>query len=646
MCGIAGYLHFDKERRASANVVRKMTDIIAHRGPDGEGFYVHENLALGHRRLSIIDLSTGQQPMYSADRKIVLIFNGEIYNYVELKEELTQLGHTFTTTSDTEVIINAYKTWGTDCQKRFNGMWAFALWDENLGRLMVSRDRIGEKPLYYCISDNSFIFGSEIKSILAYGVAAEPRTDLTELYLTLSFVPAPYTFYKSIYQLLPGQCMFVRGRDVKTETYWDLPDITEEDMIKDKERVEKRFAELFDDAVRIRMRSDVAFGAFLSGGLDSSCVVGTMAHHTALPVQTFTIGFENKQFDESPLAQMVADQFKANHHKGIVTSEDFDAALTKVLDHYDDPFGDPSAIPTGHISSYAVRFVKMVLTGDGGDEVLSGYTIYKGEKFARQYQAWPSPLRQLAPAVLKLLAKPFRGSIRYKLNRAVSVLNSSNKSFKDRLRSKLAYVEPSILKQLIPADEKMITFDEFFEDVMKGCRFKDPFYQLMYFQHKVTLPGDMLAKVDRMSMAWSIETRIPFLDHRIIEFMFGVHKDLKMKGYTNKVVLRNSIANKILPEELLNAPKKGFNVPLRDWFRENELNNKVKDILVTKNHFFNADVIAKLIAQNASGKSDAGNFIWILLVLKTWLDKYSPAKGTQRQFRGPLRPVLPLKNAE
>ena len=583
MCGISGFLHFDQEREASDIVIRKMNGVLAHRGPDGEGFFLKNNIALGHRRLAIIDLNTGEQPMYSEDHKIVLVFNGEIYNYLELKEELILLGNTFTTTSDTEVIINAYRTWGVDCQNHFNGMWAFALWDETLERLFISRDRIGEKPLYYSKFDHSFIFGSEIKAIIAYGVPQKPKMDMTELYLTLSFIPAPYTFFEHIHQLMPGKYLLVNRQGIKEETYWNLPDISEKDLIKDKAFIEKEFARLFDESVRIRMRSDVAFGAFLSGGLDSSCVVSAMANHTSKPIQTFTIGFENKQYDERYLAKLVAEKYHTVHHEGMVSSEHFDEALNKILFQYDDPFGDASAIPTGQISKYAAKYVKMVLTGDGGDEVLSGYTIYQGEKFAKQYQLLPSSIRKLLPVLAKASAKPFRGNLRYKLNRIAKVLESSNQPFEKRLLSKLCYTSPENLVQIISPESNSMSFFDFYEDAMKGCRFKDPFYKLMYFQHKVTLPGDMLTKVDRMSMAYSIETRVPFLDHRIIELLFGVHKSIKTKGYINKIILRNAVANYSLPKELLAAPKKGFSVPLRDWFMEDNINHKIKDILLTNN---------------------------------------------------------------
>ena len=622
MCGISGFLHLDKEREAGDAILKKMNDVIAHRGPDGEGFYLKKNIALGHRRLAIIDLNTGNQPMYSDNRQIILVFNGEIYNYIELREELIVLGNKFTTTSDTEVIINAYKTWGMDCQNHFNGMWAFALWDESLNRLFISRDRIGEKPLYYSTFDNTLIFGSEIKTILAYGVPQKPRMEMTELYLSMSFIPAPYTFFENIQQLMPGNYLLADCNGIKEATYWSLPDITEKDLITDKDYIEKEFARLFNDSIRIRMRSDVAFGAFLSGGLDSSSVVSVMANHTAKPIQTFTMGFNNKQFDERGLAKLVSEKYHTSHHEGLVTSEQFDETLNKVLFQYDEPFGDASAIPTGQISKYAARYVKMVLTGDGGDEVLSGYTIYQGELFAKKYQRLPGPIRKLLPALALVSAAPFRGNVRYKLNRVSKVLQSSDQPFEKRLLSKLCYTTPENLAKIVAPESNSISFFDFYNAIMKDCRFKDPFYKLMYFQHKVTLPGDMLTKVDRMSMAYSIETRVPFLDHRIIELLFTVHKSLKTNGHINKIILRNAIANDSLPKELLAASKKGFSVPLRDWFKEEDLNKKIKNILLTNNdnRAYISKEMEKLIIENKDGISDVGNFIWLAIVLKKWLD--------------------------
>ncbi|MEO6837232.1 MAG: asparagine synthase (glutamine-hydrolyzing), partial [Ginsengibacter sp.] len=372
MCGIAGYLHFDKERNSDPALIKKMADIISYRGPDGEGYYVHKNIAFGHRRLSIIDLSTGNQPMFSDDKSIVLIFNGEIYNYIELREELKKSGYSFKTTSDSEVIIQAYREWGIDCQNKFNGMWAFALWDENKQQLLLSRDRIGEKPLHYGIVDNTLVFGSEIKCLFAYGFPQKIDQELLEIYLTLKYIPAPFTFFENIKKLKAGYCLIIRGQDIKEYQYWDLPEIDETNMIENKKEVYENFENLFKDSVKLRMRSDVPYGAFLSGGLDSSSIVALMSKISSFPVETFTIGFKEKSYDERHLALLVANEYRTNHHEHVVEPETFTESLNNIVYHYDEPFGDSSAIPTGYVSKFASSKVKMVLTGDGGDEVLSG----------------------------------------------------------------------------------------------------------------------------------------------------------------------------------------------------------------------------------------------------------------------------------
>ncbi|HZH95662.1 MAG TPA: asparagine synthase (glutamine-hydrolyzing), partial [Flavisolibacter sp.] len=602
---------------ANAEVVKDMADAIYHRGPDGEGFYVKQNAALGHRRLAIIDLATGQQPMYSNDNKIVLVFNGEIYNYVEVREELAKLGHTFTTTSDTEVIIHAYRTWGIDCQKRFNGMWAFALWDETLQRLFISRDRIGEKPLYYSCSDDTFIFASELKSIFAYGVPKIENLELLEIYLTLDYIPAPFTFYKYIHKLKAGHCLIVSGNEWKEQQYWDLPTIDEGNMLSRKKEIFENFESLFTDSVKIRMRSDVPYGAFLSGGLDSSSVVALMSEISSFPVETFTIGFREKAFDERHLALDVSNKFGTNHHERMVEPDTIKESLQHVAHHYDEPFGDPSAIPTGHVSKYAAEKVKMVLTGDGGDEVLSGYTIYQGEKFASRYQKLPDWVRRGFPSLVSMVSKQLKGSVRYKLNRIQDVCNSSNLDFQSRYLSKAAFIDLPTIKQ-ITKGEKVYPVEGFLDDFMRNCTYRDPFYKLLYLNLKLSLPDNMLVKVDRMSMAYSLETRTPFLDYRLIEYMAHVHKDIKMRGFERKTVLRNTIGRK-LPQSILQAPKKGFAVPLREWFKEDSFTERLNNL--GKNMpFLNPQAVRKIVHMNKTGEKDYGNFIWILSVLEKNLE--------------------------
>jgi asparagine synthase (glutamine-hydrolysing) len=622
MCGITGILHFDKDRKADRSMIKKMADTISYRGPDGEGYYLKNNLSLGHRRLSIIDLSTGDQPMFSEDKSLALIFNGEIYNYIELRDELKKAGHCFKTTSDSEVIIKAYQQWGIDCQNKFNGMWAFALWDDNKQQLLLSRDRIGEKPLHYAIFDNTLIFGSEIKAIVAFGIPKIPNTELLEIYLSLSYIPAPFTFYKDIYKLKAGHCLIVHDKDIKDHQYWDLPEIDEGNMISDKKEVFENFENLFTDSVKIRMRSDVPYGAFLSGGLDSSSIVALMSEISSFPVETFTIGFKEKFFDERYLANLVANKFHTNHHEYLVEPESFDESLTNIAYHYDEPFGDSSAIPTGYVSKFAASKVKMVLTGDGGDEVLSGYTIYQHEKFASQYNKLPNWIKSSLPNFLSLISKPLKGTVKYKLDRARIVSFSSNMNFQSRYLYKSCPINLSFIKQLVQ-NEKVYPVEEFLGDFMKNCTYKDSFYQLMYLNLKLSLPDDMLTKVDRMSMAHSLETRTPFLDFRLIEYMAHVHKNIKMKNYERKTILRNTLGNK-LPDVLLAAPKKGFGPPLREWFKGDTFVEKLNSL--TTIPFLNNKITREIIQKNKSGQKDYGNFIWMLIILNSKLHENKHSK--------------------
>jgi asparagine synthase (glutamine-hydrolysing) len=561
--------------------------------------------------------------MLSDDGKKVLVFNGEIYNYIELREELKQLGHTFKTNSDTEVLIKSYEEWGHECQNKFNGMWAFALWDKNKEELFLSRDRIGEKPLHYAVYDNNFVFGSEIKCFFNFGLPKEIRSELIEIYLTLTNIPAPDTFYKHIFKIMPGHYLIVKHGALTEKVYWKFPQVDEKDMIRDKELVYKTFETLFTDAVKIRMRSDVPFGAFLSGGLDSSSVVAVMAKNSTYSVNTFTIGFDDKAFDESALAAAVAKKFKTEHHRGTVTPDNFEEAVKRVSFHYDEPFGDSSAIPTDYVSRYAAQKVKMVLTGDGGDEALSGYNSYKGVKIACLINIYlPLPFKLLIIATVGLFARIVKGALRYRLNKVRNVLATSHLPFVQRLAEKSAYTELSDIKKLCAGLKNVIPVENYFERLLVDCTFKDDFYKLMYVDYLHNLPNDFLVKVDRMSMANSIETRVPFLDYRLIEFMAGVHKDVKMQGFTAKSVLRKTIG-KQLPLELLSAPKRGFGIPLREWFKDKEFNQLLRFNLERVSDILDKGLINKIVQQNSSGEKDNGNFIWTMVELDRALIKFT-----------------------
>lgn len=626
MCGIAGLLHYDPTRRVDGDMLRRMTRAVSHRGPDGEGYYENGNVGLGHRRLAIIDLSTGNQPMYSADMTLALVFNGEIYNYLELKDELKSLGHDFVTTSDTEVVIAAYRQWGFDCQQKFNGMWAFALWDSREKVLFLSRDRIGEKPLHYSVvQDGTFLFGSEIKSLLAYKSDYQPATELLNIYLSLSYVPAPYTFYRGISRLRPGHYLIVRDGRVQDCTYWDLPDITDSDMRRDAERIYKEFEECFFDSVRLRMRSDVPYGAFLSGGLDSASIVAAMAAQSSHPVETFTIGFAERGFDERHLAREVAERFHTNHHEQVAASGMFDESLEKMLAHFDEPFGDESAIPVGLVSGVARKYVTMVLTGDGGDEVLSGYESYVGEKVAGSYRAVPSPLKRGVHAGTIALSKFTSGNTRYRLNRAERFLRLADRSHSQRLVEKMCILGPELIRKLVPDDAQQLHIADYLSEALKNCQFSDGFYRQMYFNLKVSLPDDMLAKVDRMSMAHSLEARVPFLDHRLVELTYQVHKSVKMPGLRRKHLLKHTVGRQ-LPSSLLKAPKRGFWVPMREWFKQDDFNDRL-NALERSDFGLNSSVISNIVKSHRRGENDYGNILWRLFMLKHWMDAPSRSRA-------------------
>ena len=416
--------------------------------------------------------------------------------------------------------------------------------------------------------------------------------------------------------------MLVKDGDVKEGTYWELPSLAESDMRTDASQIYEEFESCFSDSVRIRMRSDVPFGAFLSGGLDSSGVVAAMAQESRSPVETFTIGFAEKSFDERDLAREVAVWFHTNHHEEVVQPETFDESLEKVFHHFDEPFGDASAVPVGLVSSLARQKVTMALTGDGGDEVLSGYPIYVTEKMTEHYRKIPALIRSGFYQSVNLGSWLARNGSRYRFNRLKRFLNLSDASFDNRLISKLSLLDRNSIRELIPKDIPQLPIEDYLSNVFAQCSFIDPFYRLMYFNLKVSLPDDMLAKVDRMSMAHSLETRVPFLDHRLVELTYGVHKDVKLPGHNRKNLLKQAYGKR-LPPSLVKAPKRSFSVPLREWFKHRDFEEKLAN-LMGSDFGLNRAVIAGIVDANNTSKQDYGDFIWRLFVLQKWVNSRRP----------------------
>jgi asparagine synthase (glutamine-hydrolysing) len=612
MCGIAGVLYRDQQTPVNPDQLQAMTDVVRHRGPDGEGLHIAPGLGLGHRRLAIIDPAAGQQPMTDAETQNIIVYNGEVYNYVEVRAELTAAGHHFRTDCDTEVILKAYAQWGERCLDRLNGMWAFAIWDHSHKRLFLARDRLGIKPLHYCVDGERIVFGSEIKSLFAAGVPRIADRSLLDVYLTFGYIPAPHSFFSGVRKLLPGQYLITDGGRTEIHRYWDLPAIAEGEMRRDTEAVQEEFAHLLGDSVRISMRSDVPFGAFLSGGLDSASVVTLMAEQTRLPIETFTIGFDDPAFDERRLARLVSERANTRHHEAVVSPDDLELALQQVAFHYDEPFGDSSALPTSHVARLAARYVKMVLTGDGGDEVLSGYPAYQVEKLAGTYQRIPRSLRRCAEVLVGGVAGVTRGRMRYAANRYHRLLTTTAAPFEDRLLTKVAWLEEDRRRTLL-AGLPVHPAKDALAELMRDCPYRDSFNRLMYFNYKVSLPDDMLTKVDRMTMAWSLEARVPFLDYRLVELMSVVHKDVKLAGLTRKAVLRNTVARR-LPEAVLAGGKRGFAVPLRTWFRQGDFADSIVKRSVSMAGL-SGPVVDQILAEQRAGQRDYGNLLWMLMVL-------------------------------
>ena len=622
MCGICGKLNFDASKPVDESHLRQMCAVIAHRGPDDEGMYVDKNVGLGNRRLAIIDLSpTGHQPMSNEDKSIWITFNGEIYNFPELRERLKKQGHFFSSNSDTETIVHLYEEHGTDCVKHLRGMFAFALWDSGHQRLFLARDRVGQKPLVYTIVNNSLIFGSEIKCILQDpSVKREVDLEAIHHYLTYQYVPSPRTAFSDIKKLPPGHILVCEKGQIKVERYWDLSYAPKVRMAE--EEYGERILELLHEATKLRLISDVPLGAFLSGGIDSSSVVAMMSQLSSEPVKTYSIGFEEQSFNELKYARIVAERFGTDHHEFIVKPNAIDV-LPRLIWHYNEPYADSSAIPTYYVAKVTRQHVTVALNGDGGDESFGGYERYVANKLADYYQRIPAFIREgmIARLVKKLpesterrdmvrRIKRFTAAIPYSPERRYAQWmchfdnDTKYRLYSPEFRERMAEIDSIDLLVNIYSKAKAVDFADktFYADVM------------------TYLPDDLLVKVDIASMAHSLEARSPYLDQRLMEFAASIPPDLKLKGMTTKHILKKALAN-ILPPEILHREKMGFGVPIGRWFRH-ELKDLAYDILLdpksVQRGYFAVGFVKKMLDEHVSGKVDHGYRIWALLNLELW----------------------------
>jgi asparagine synthase (glutamine-hydrolysing) len=623
MCGIAGIVRAD-EAPVDRHLLEQMNEAIRHRGPDEDGFYFNDGVGLAIRRLAIIDLKTGQQPIHNRDRSKWLVFNGEIYNYRELREKLEQLGHVFYTNSDTEAVIAAYDQYGTDCPKHLRGMFAFAIWDEREKSLFLARDRVGKKPLLYAQTSNQLLFASEFSALVLHpDVSREVNFEAIHHYLSFICVPAPLTAYQSIKKLEPGHWLLWRNGEIKTERYWQL-DFSNKVSLSEEEAGE-RAVELLREAVRIRLMSEVPLGAFLSGGIDSSAVVALMAQESSEPVKTFSIGFEEQDFSELHHARRVAEHVGADHHEFVVRPDAMEV-LPMLVEHYGEPFADSSAIPSYYVSRETRRYVTVALNGDGGDECFAGYERYAAMNLAQSYAALPGVLRSGVKSAAQALpafqsrANPLGKAQRFvaaaslspieRYLRWISAFDEGAKLdlYSDSFRHETANFSTAgiIAPWFAKANGSGIVDAALLTDTM------------------TYLPNDLLVKMDIASMSVSLEARSPFLDHVLMEFAASLPEKLKLRRLTTKYLLKK-VLKTLVPAENLTRSKMGFGVPIGYWFRgvmQPFLRETLLSDKALSRNLFKPEKIRRIVDDHVEGKMDHSHRLWSLLMLELWFERF------------------------
>ncbi len=629
MCGISGLVYRDPERPVEQAVLERMNAAIRHRGPDSDGFYFRPGVGLAMRRLAIVDLHTGDQPLSNEDGSVWIVFNGEIYNYPQLRPELEKRGHVFRTHSDTEAIVHLYEEHGLDCVQHLRGMFAFAIWDEKKRRLLIARDRVGKKPLYYAEHDGALLWGSELKCLLQYpGFPREPDLAAIHHYLTLQYVPDPQSALRHARKLPPAHRLVWEDGRITIERYWDLS--YEPKWTTPEPELREQVRAKIEDAVRIRLMSDVPLGAHLSGGIDSAVVVGLMAGMSDRPVKTFSIGFKEAAFNELEHARTVAEKFHTEHHEFIVEPHALEV-LPQLVEHFDEPFADAAAIPTWYLSQLTRQHVTVALNGDGGDEAFGGYQRYFADPLADIYRLVPEFVRHgLIDRLLRSLptesGKPVERSVVTALRHLTRAADLPVGASIIRWGSFFTEAE----KQALYTDEMRAGFaarptNEILEESFRTALAKSRLDRTLSTDFHNYLPGALLPKVDRMTMAHSLEARSPFLDHEVLELSARLPESLKVRGTTTKRILRELFAD-LLPETITKRGKMGFSVPLGLWFR-GPLATPLRDILLADNarvfQYLRRAPIAALFDENAAGRADHGKRLWALLNLEIWLQKYA-----------------------
>ena len=625
MCGITGVLDLRATRPIPREVLARINDMQSHRGPDEAGLHLEPGLGLGHRRLSIIDIAAGQQPLFNEDDSVAVVFNGEIYNFVDLIPELTALGHTFRTRSDTETIVHAWEQWGEDCVHHFRGMFAFALWDRNRQCLFLARDRLGVKPLHYALTDDGFlVFGSELKTITAWpGFRRQIDDHAVEEYFAYGYVPEPRTIYSTALKMPPGHRLLVkRGEAVgEPREYWDVP--FQPNPPQSLANAEEELIERLREAVRIRMIAEVPLGAFLSGGVDSSAVVAMMAGLSEQPVKTCSIAFSEEKYNEAEYARQVAERYRTDHHVESVEVDDF--SLVDQLAHlYDEPYADSSAMPTWRVCQLARKTVTVALSGDGGDENFAGYRRYRWHSYEeRMRRMLPYGIRKplfgvlgraypkadWAPKVLRAKTT-FEAMARDSVEgyfHGVSVMGDSLRArvFSPEFRRRLnGYSAVEVLRRHDARNPAVDTVS-----------------RVQYLDMKTYMVGDILTKVDRASMAHALEVRVPFLDHKLMEWISGLPLDFKLRGAEGKFMLKRAL-EPYLPHDIMYRRKMGFSIPLAEWFRgplKGKLETALHSPRMAATGLFDMAFLARMVDEHARGIRDYSSPLWALLMFEAFL---------------------------
>jgi len=628
MCGIAGWINLENNRSQNGGeaVLHRMCERMKHRGPDSEGLWLENQVALGMRRLSIIDLHTGEQPVYSEDKSIVVVMNGELYNFREIRQDLEKRGHQFETNTDTEILPHLYEEYGEAMLDHINGMFAFALWDKRREKLLIARDKFGEKPLFYGTFDGKLIFASEPKVLLENpSVKAEINLDALRSFLSFDYVPAPASIYKGISKLPAAHFLTVEKGEVKTRRYWNLS-WHKNGSTPSIEKAAEELRALLADSVRMRLVSDVPLGILLSGGIDSSSVAAFATQFSGEKVKTFSIGFEEDSFDESKYARMVAKHLKTEHFEDKLSVEKAADLISEIGLWLDEPLSDGSLIPTFLLSRFVRRHVTVALGGDGGDEIFAGYPMYFAHKVANFYDKIPRLFRNglIEPVVNSLPVSTKNMSFDYKAKRFVA---ASKYDLVTRHHSWFGSFSIDEQQKLLSKDVLAAASSDIYKsakELLEICDAANEIEQMQFLDLNFYMAEDILTKVDRASMAVSLEVRAPFLDPRVAEFAAGLPFEYKLKGNKGKYILKKAV-EPFLPREILERPKKGFGIPIAEWLkgRLNPLTREMLDPARLKNQgLFDAEFVQKLIKEHETGAASHHKQLWTLLVFQLWFDNF------------------------